>query len=91
MKLSIFAVIVIGAVLATVNANPLVFDRNRFLTETPKTESNHFKKPKIGRNRIFCRNSLIYAKINLFRQSHCDFCRKRYVSAKIGISIIALV
>ena len=67
-----------------------MFDRNRFFTETPKAETNHFKKPKFGRNRMFRRNSLISAELNLFWQKHCDFCRNRHVSAEIGISIIGL-
>ena len=68
----------------------LVFDRNRFFTETPKAETNHFKKPKFGRNRMFCRNNLVSAETNLFRQKHCDFCRNRHVSAEIGIYMIDL-
>ena len=68
----------------------LVFDRNRFFTETPKTETAHFKKPKFGRNRIFRRNTLISADIDLFRPKHCYFCRNRHVSAEIGIYMIDL-
>ena len=66
----------------------LVSDRNSFFTETPKTETAHFKKPKFGRNRIFRRNSLISAEIDLFQPKHCYFCRNRHVSAEIGISTI---
>ena len=60
----------------------LVFDRNRIFTETLNAETDHFKKPKFGRNRIFCRNSLISADTVLFLPIQSHFCRNSLISAK---------
>ena len=66
-------------------ARRVVSDRNRFFTETPKTETGHSEKPKFGRNRMFCRNSLISADIDNFRPILSYICRNCHVSAKIEI------
>ena len=60
----------------------LVFDQNRFFTKTPEAETGHFKKPKFGQNRIFCRNSFFSAETALFLPRNLCFCQNRAVLAK---------
>ena len=64
-------------------ADGLVSDRNRFFTETPKTETDHLEKPKFGRNRIFCRKSVVSAERVLFLPKESCFCQYGLLSTEI--------